>query len=53
MLETIDTDANTVVSDFDALMLSIEGMEYNFEDVESELRQAIDEEQQHGFEIVK
>lgn len=53
MLETIDTDANTVVSDFDALMLSVEGMEYNFEDVESELRQAIDEEQQHGFEIVK
>lgn len=53
ILERIEADPTSVTADHDALMLSLEGMEYNFEDVDEELRKVVGTLQKKGFDIIK
>ncbi len=52
ILETIMNDASGAAADADAMQLSLEGMEYNFEDIEEDLTAAADDLRTDGFEVI-
>jgi hypothetical protein len=52
ILDTITNDASGAVEDADAIQLSLEGMEYNFEDIQDDLSAAADELRSARFKII-
>lgn len=52
ILESIDNNPDAAVEDQGTLSLSLEGMEYNFEDIEGALRSVIETEKRNNFTIV-
>ncbi len=52
ILESIDSNPDAAVEDQGTLSLSLEGMEYNFEDIEGALRSVIESEKKNSFTIV-
>ena len=52
ILESIDNNPDAAVEDQGTLSLSLEGMEYNFEDIEGALRDAVESEKRNNFTIV-
>ena len=52
ILESIDSNPDAAVEDQATLDLSLEGMEYNFEDIEGALRGVIESEKRNNFTIV-
>lgn len=52
ILESIDSNPDAAVEDQATLDLSLEGMEYNFEDIEGALRSVIESEKRKSFTIV-
>ena len=52
ILESIDSNPDAAVEDQATLDLSLEGMEYNFEDIEGALRSVIEFEKRNSFTII-
>lgn len=52
ILESIEANPDAAVEDLPTLDLSLEGMEYNFEDIEDVLRYTIDTEKRNSFKII-
>lgn len=52
ILESIDSNPDAAVEDEATIALSLEGMEYNFEDIEGSLRYVVDSERRNGIKIV-
>ena len=52
ILESIDSNPDAAVEDQATLDLSLEGMEYNFEDIEGALRSVIESEKRNSFTVV-
>lgn len=52
ILESIDSNPDAAVEDQATLDLSLEGMEYNFEDIEDALRGVIESEKRKSFTII-
>lgn len=53
LIETISYDPESIVKDYDTISVSIEGMEFNFEDIEGELRNAVFACKKNEFTVVK
>ena len=52
ILDSIENDSASVIDDSDAVMLSLEGMEENFEDIKEKLSEAVEEERKNGFIVI-
>ena len=53
MLEGLLRDQNLSEDDIRAMSVSLEGMEYNFEEVAAELKDALADCYKHRFSIIK
>ncbi|MBP5402705.1 MAG: hypothetical protein J6Y36_06050 [Treponema sp.] len=53
LIETISYDSDSIIKDYDTIFVSIEGMEFNFEDIEGELKNAVLECKKNEFTVVK
>ncbi len=52
ILEMIACDSESLPKDADAMQLSLEGMEYNFEDIRGQLMAAVERARAKGFEVI-
>ena len=52
MLEMIATGSDAAANDADAMQLSLEGMEYNFEDIRGQLIAAVEQLRTRHFEVI-
>ena len=52
ILESIEREASYVIQDSDSIMLSLEGMEYNFDEIKDELIAAVAELHKNDFTII-
>lgn len=52
ILESIDSNPDAAIEDKGTLSLSLEGMTYNFEDIEDALRSVIESEKRNSITIV-
>ncbi|MDE5899457.1 MAG: hypothetical protein K2H09_09385 [Treponemataceae bacterium] len=53
IIEMIQTDPASVIREMNEVTLSLEGMEFNFEEISGQLKSALYEESQNGFSIIK
>jgi len=53
LIETISYDSEAIIRDYDTIFVSIEGMEFNYEDIEGELNNAVLECKKKEFTVVK
>lgn len=52
ILEMIACDSDSIPQDANAMQLSLEGMEYNFEDIRGQLIAAVERVRAKGFEVI-
>ncbi len=52
ILESVENEPATIAEDLDEMMLSLEGMEYNFEDIKDQLYAAVSELHKGEFTVI-
>lgn len=52
LVESFRLDVNLSENERNAILLSLEGMEYSFQDIEADLLEAIDKYEKHNFSII-
>ena len=53
IIEVLENNPSVVMEEIDEISLSIEGMEFNFEGISSQLRWTVDKKRRSGFSVVK